>query len=86
MTATRVWSYSHPNEIYSPAQGSVERLENGNTLIAWGTANAGQGAGTLVTEINNQGEIVWEIQLGEYFTVYRARKIPLSPHRPRNEI
>ena len=78
MTATRVWSYSHPNEIYSPAQGSVERLENGNTLIAWGTANAGQGAGTLVTEINNQGEIVWEIQLGEYFTVYRARKIPLS--------
>lgn len=78
MTATRVWSYSHPNEIYSPAQGSVERLENGNTLIAWGNANAGQGAGTLVTEINNQGEIVWEIQLGEYFTVYRARKIPLS--------
>ena len=78
MTATRVWSYSHPNEIYSPAQGSVERLENGNTLIAWGNANAGQGAGTLVTEISNQGEIVWEIQLGEYFTVYRARKIPLS--------
>jgi hypothetical protein len=78
MTATRVWSYSHPNEIYSPAQGSVERIENGNTLIAWGNANAGQGVGTLVTEINNQGEIVWEIQLGEYFTVYRARKIPLS--------
>lgn len=78
MTATRVWSYSHPNEIYSPAQGSVERLENGNTLIAWGNANAGQGAGTLVTEINSQGEIVWEIQLAEYFTVYRARKIPLS--------
>lgn len=78
MTATRVWSYSHPSEIYSPAQGSVERLENGNTLIAWGNANAGQGEGTLVTEINNQGEIVWEIQLGEYFTVYRARKIPLS--------
>jgi len=78
MTATRVWSYSHPSEIYSPAQGSVERLENGNTLIAWGNANAGQGVGTLVTEINNQGEIVWEIQLGEYFTVYRARKIPLS--------
>ena len=78
MTATRVWSYSHPSEIYSPAQGSVERLENGNTLIAWGNANAGQGVGTLVTEINNQGEIVWEIQLGEYFTVYRARKIPMS--------
>jgi hypothetical protein len=78
MTATRGWSYSHPDEIYAPAQGSVERLENGNTLIAWGNAHAGQDVGTLVTEVNDQGEIVWEIQLGAYFTVYRARKIPLS--------
>ena len=78
MTATRGWSYSHPDEIYAPAQGSVERLENGNTLIAWGNAHAGQDLGTLVTEVNDQGEIVWEIQLGAYFTVYRARKIPLS--------
>ena len=78
MTATRVWSYSHPDEIYTPAQGSVQRLENGNTLIAWGNANAGQFAGTLITEINDQNEIVWEIELGQYFTVYRARKIPLS--------
>ena len=69
MTATRGWSYSHPDEIYAPAQGSVERLENGNTLIAWGNAHAGQDVGTLVTEVNNQGEIVWEIQLGAYFTV-----------------
>lgn len=78
MTASRVWSYSHPEEIYAPAQGSVQRLENGNTLIAWGNANAGQGHGTLVTEINDQEEIVWEIELGTYFTVYRARKIPTS--------
>jgi len=78
MTASRVWSYSHPEEVYAPAQGSVQRLENGNTLIAWGNANAGQGQGTLVTEINDQGEIVWEIELGTYFTVYRARKIPTS--------
>ena len=77
MTASRVWSYSHPEEVYAPAQGSVQRLENGNTLIAWGNANAGQG-GTLVTEINDQEEIVWEIKLGAYFTVYRARKIPTS--------
>jgi len=78
MTATRVWHYSHPDETYAPAQGSVQRIENGNTLIGWGNANAGQGAGTLVTEINPQGDIVWEIELAPYFTVYRARKIPLS--------
>jgi hypothetical protein len=78
MTASRVWSYSHPEEVYAPAQGSVQRLENGNTLIAWGNANAGQGQGTLVTEINDQGEFVWEIEFGTYFTVYRARKIPTS--------
>ncbi|HHZ96842.1 MAG TPA: hypothetical protein EYN67_15120 [Flavobacteriales bacterium] len=78
MTASRVWSYSHIEEIYAPAQGSVERLENGNTLIAWGNANAPQGLGTVITEINSEGEIVWEVEMGPYFTVYRARKFPES--------
>ncbi|PCJ82030.1 MAG: hypothetical protein COA49_03455 [Bacteroidetes bacterium] len=78
MTASKVWSYSHPQEFYTPAQGSVERLDNGNTLIAWGNANSSQGTGTVITEINQEEEIVWEIEMGPYFTVYRARKFPES--------
>lgn len=78
MTVQRVWSYSHPEEIYSPAQGSVQRLDNGNTLIAWGNAGATQGLGTRVTEIDSEENIVWEIEMGAYFNVYRARKFPHS--------
>ena len=36
MTATLVWSYSHPDEYISMNQGCSQRLENGNTLISWG--------------------------------------------------
>src|SRR5262249_1557432 len=40
MTATLVWSYSHPNVngiiAYYDATGSVQRLSNGNTFIGWG--------------------------------------------------
>src|SRR5262249_16355519 len=38
--AKLVWSYSHPevngSVPYSVAMGSVQRLRNGNTMIAWG--------------------------------------------------
>ena len=41
-TAQNVWQFAHPSGIYAPAQGSAIRLENGNTLIGWGTAETGQ--------------------------------------------
>ncbi|MDQ3022018.1 MAG: aryl-sulfate sulfotransferase [Bacteroidota bacterium] len=39
-TATLVWQYRHSPDIYGFAMGNVQRLENGNTLISWGSANA----------------------------------------------
>jgi hypothetical protein len=40
MTATKVWEYRHPlasGYKYASAAGSAERLENGNTLVLFGT-------------------------------------------------
>ena len=71
--AERVWQFAHPEGLYAPSQGSSIRLNNGNTLIGWGTAESGQ-AGTRVTEVTPDGEIAMEIRMSSGFTVYRARK------------
>ncbi len=34
--ATLVWQYRNTPVIYGPSMGSVQRLQNGNTLICWG--------------------------------------------------
>lgn len=73
--AERVWQFAHPEGLYAPSQGSSIRLDNGNTLIGWGTAESGQ-AGTRVTEVTTEGEIAMEIRMSSGFTVYRARKYP----------
>ena len=36
MTATKVWEFIHPDSFFSPSISSVQRLENGNTLINFG--------------------------------------------------
>ena len=75
-TATRVWQFAHPDGVYGPSQGSAERLDNGNTLIAWGTSGGSQG--TRVTEVTSDGDIAWEVKCGTSMNVYRARKYPLG--------
>jgi len=56
MTAELVWSYSKEGA-YTQSQGSAQRLENGNTFIGWGA-----GTRYLATEVNPDGEIVFELQ------------------------
>jgi hypothetical protein len=70
MTATLVWSYEDP-EGFSRAQGSVQRLANGNTLIGWGRTSST----SMATEVEPDGDRVWELQGvvdGEAVTSYRA--------------
>ena len=74
-TAENVWQYAHPDGVYAPAQGSALRLENGNTLIAWGTAETFE-FGTRVSEVTPEGELSWEIRFDTGVTLYRARKYP----------
>ena len=74
-TAENVWQFDHPDGVYAPSQGGVIRMDNGNTLISWGTAQAAQ-YGTRVTEVTADGEIAMEIRMSNGYNVYRARKYP----------
>lgn len=64
-TARLVWSYS--NNQYTPAQGSIERLPNGNTLIGWGFATQ-----PFVSEITPQGKVALAMNLPQGQMVYRV--------------
>jgi hypothetical protein len=72
MTATMVWQYRHSPPIFTLVTGSVERLSNGNTLVAF--AHVG-----VVDEVAPDGHVVWEAQLTNGTTaapLYRIRRLP----------
>ena len=71
MTATLVWEYFHPEEHLALNQGCSQRLDNGNTLISWGTVS---GHGAIITEVNYQQEIVLEIEYPPGYHSYKVRK------------
>jgi hypothetical protein len=83
MTATLVWSHDRDEEVFGPFTGSVQRLDNGNTLMGWGTTTIGSAPTSLVaTEIDASGETVWTLSAlgadgnGDYFS-YRVYRFPL---------
>lgn len=71
-TATLVWEYRHSPPVFAPFAGSVQRLANGNTFVAFG-------ADSRVAEVSPNGSVVWEAQLTDdgrkvpFF--YRARRL-----------
>jgi outer membrane protein assembly factor BamB len=71
-TATLVWEYRHNPALFAPFAGSVQRMSNGNTVVAFG-------AEARVVEVAADGTVVWESQLTDngrkvpFF--YRARRI-----------
>lgn len=77
MQATRVWQFIHPEEIFAPSQGNAQRLDNGNTVIGYGSFN--QVGGGRVTEVNADGEIVFEFKMEPGITSYRVRKFDFEP-------
>jgi hypothetical protein len=66
MTATKVWDYRYNPDIFAAAMGSVQRLDNGNTLINWGNGK--------ITEVKPDKSIAFEITNYGGF-VYRAFKV-----------
>ncbi|MFC2135767.1 aryl-sulfate sulfotransferase, partial [Bacteroidota bacterium] len=62
-TATLVWEFRHDPDILALSGGTVQRLENGNTLISWGGAIA-DGA-PAVTEVQPDGTVVYELTYTE---------------------
>ena len=73
MTATLVWQYRDTPDVFGLAMGFVQRLDNGNTLISWGTANP------TVTEVTASGKKVYEMSFDEGVYTYRAFRYEWPP-------
>ena len=73
MTATLVWEFRRAPPVFAPFVGSVQRFQNGHTLIGYGAAG-------IMTEVSAQGTMVWQGQLdvpGQTTTTfYRIRELP----------
>src|SRR5438552_4085878 len=72
-TATMVWQYRRVPPVFTPFLGSVQRYQNGNTLIAFSTAN-------LIVEVDPSGNPLWEGVLNldgqSNVIIFKALKVP----------
>ncbi len=71
MTATMVWEFRRDPPLFTPYVGSVERLENRDTLVAFAALG-------IVDEVDPAGKVVWEGQLlngGNPQAAYRIRRL-----------
>ncbi len=74
-TATLIWEYRHKPDIYASAMGSVQRLENGNTLIGWGQATYNNKVPAF-TEVHPDNSVALEMSIPLQQTSYRVYKFP----------
>ena len=81
-TATRVWDYTAKGSGWTPAGGSVQRLPDGSTLIGWASAPAANGGwAPSVSELDPDGEPVFELTIADSLWSYRAAKAVLVDGR-----
>ena len=78
-TCTLVRQYRKSPDVYAGVQGSVQTLDNGNKVIAWGSAL--QNNKTVVTEIDVDNKEVYEIELPNMMYPYKALKAPYPTGR-----
>ncbi len=74
MTANESWSWTAPSDYYAAYFGDADRLPNGNRLGTFGAMGSAR-----IVEVNDAGEIVWELTLPTDAGVYRAERFRLSP-------
>lgn len=73
MEATKVWEFVNEPRTFGFAMGYAERLSNGNTLISWGAGSP------AITEVDAQGNKVFELSLPQGVVSYRALKDNWTP-------
>jgi len=66
LTARKVWEYRNTPDTFGSAMGYVQRLDDGNTLITWGTGKPN------VIEVDPNGQNVMELSLPANVYTYRA--------------
>ena len=75
-TAEVVWEYRPTPDIFAPIVSSARRLANGNTVVAFGTAQDFGGlpsSGPItVHEVTPAAEVAWTLEIGGASLLYRA--------------
>lgn len=75
-TAEVVWEFRPDPDVFAPIVGSVQRLDNGNTVAAFGTSpdfNGLPATGPIVVyEVDSAGDVVWRMEIGGASLLYRA--------------
>jgi hypothetical protein len=79
-TVDLVWEYRHAPDIYASAQGCVQRLANGNTLIGWG--DAGVDGNPSITEVHPDKSIAFELTLPKGNRSMQVYRLPFRSGRP----
>ena len=84
MTANESWVWAAPPTYYSHAFGDADRLPNGNRLATFGTTtHPDTHIGPRLVEVNNAGEIVWELNYpnsDEFkYKIHRMERFRWSP-------
>lgn len=90
-TATLVWEYKHPKNIYSETMGNVQRLSNGNTFINWGripdSNMTGDNLFPAITEVRPNKEIAYELTFDKFFhMLYRSYRFEWEVPSPLSSI
>mgnify|MGYP001309941051 FL=1 len=63
MTATKVWEYRHEPDIFSVCCSSVSRLDNGNTLILFGSVFGDLCCRPyVIVEVTSNGKVAWKVR------------------------
>ena len=62
-TATKVWEYRPNPDVYARMFGSAWRLDNGNTLINFGTSQDVVTVPIMVVEVERLGREVWNLKM-----------------------
>ena len=75
-TATVLQTWPHPDGSFASSQGSIQRLEDGGTLIGWGNALTTALDGGSVSEFGPDGNLRGTVYFPGNHVSYRARKVP----------
>ena len=79
-TATLIWQYRNDPVTYTSAMGSVQRLDNGNTVIGWGENMTNY---IQVTEVTSDGKKVFQLEY-PFNSSYRAFRFNIQPTGTNN--
>lgn len=85
LTATKVWEFRPNPKIFAASAGSSQRLGNGNTIIGWGNTNAVVPKRDI-TEVDQNGNIVFEMALPANNITFKALKFPYPLIQPLAEV